>query len=659
MKHFGTLCVVFAIVVLLIQVPGLSQQPSKSLPAKTAAWEQEPVSITTPGPEGIDTYILQEFEQTTFPPAGWTSQGTGAAVWTRTTDASGYGAGTGSAFADFYSISAGGTFHLISPTFPATSAGDSVRFDHAYATYQTENDQLQISTSTNGGSTWVTLITLAGGVSGPLVTAPPQSAAFVPGASQWATKSYALPVGTNKVRFTGISAYGNNLYVDNIMIGLPYANDAGLLSIDAPGTAVPPGIYTPQVSVKNYGLSAQSFNVTLTITPGTYTSTQSVSNLAAGATQQVSFQVWVPTIEGYTLTAVTELVGDENTINDTLRSFHVISDVPRAVLLEYCTGTWCQWCPCGDNTAEALLASHPDLVVLAYHGPANSTNDPWTTFNGNGVIASLGMSGYPTAIFDRQNAPGDYTTWTGFCTNRYANFSVTPVSIAIQSQTYTPGTRQLSVTLGLTSNATLPFQYKVNYVLTEDNLVYAQTGNTTCPGSTTWVHKRVVRNMVNGATGENVNVGTWNPGATITKTFTTTLTASWVPANCNLSVFVYKNDPFLGSAEIQNAIVVPVIPPVSVEETGEGVPAEYQLGQNYPNPFNPETNIRIAIQREGFVSLKVFDLTGQEVMTGVQEVLKPGVYNVQLNTAGLSSGVYFYRLNAGAFTQTRKMTLLR
>jgi hypothetical protein len=658
MKHIATLCFALAVVAMLVPGSAMAQQPSKPLPVKSISWES-PVSITTPGTEGTLTYILQEFEQSTFPPAGWTSQGSGAAVWIRTVDASGYGSGTGSAFADFYSISAGGTFHLITPTFSPTAAGDSVRFDHAYATYTSENDQLQLSTSTNGGTTWTTLITLAGGVSGPLVTAPPQTAPFVPNASQWATKTFALPVGTNKVRFTGISAYGNDLYVDNIMIGTPYANDAGLSSIDAPGTAIPPGIYTPQVTVRNYGLAAQTFDVTLTITPGTYTSTQTVTSLAPGSTQQVSFTTWVPGIEGYTLQAVSQLAGDENTVNDTLTSFHIVSDVNRAVLLEYCTGTWCQWCPCGDNTAEALLTAHPDLVVLAYHGPAGSANDPWTTFNGNTILASLGLSAYPTAIFDRQNAPGDYTTWTGFCSNRYTNSSVTPVSIAIQSQTYNPATRQLSVTVDMTSNATLPFQYKANYVLTEDNLVYNQTGNATCPGSTTWVHKWVVRNMVNGATGENVNVGTWNPGQTITKTFTTTLTASWVAANCNLSIFIYKNDAFLGTAEIQNAIVVPVIPPVSVDQEESGVPERFELSQNYPNPFNPETNIRIAVQKEGFVSLKVFDVTGREVLTGVQESLKPGVYNVQLNTASLPSGVYFYRMTTADFSQTRKMTLLR
>lgn len=653
MKPLLLLCLSAAI--LLLPGTAAAQPVAKPVPAHFLSADQTPVFVTTPGPEALLTYLLQDFEGTTFPPSGWTSQGSGSAVWTRTTDASGYGMGSASAFADFYSIQTG-SFSLITPTFPPAVAGDSLKFDHAYCTYQTENDRLEISTSTNGGTTWTLLITLNGGVSGPLVTAPPQSAAFIPSAGQWATKAYPLAAGVNKVRFTAVTAYGNNLYVDNILIGTPFMNDVGAAVIEQPGTAVPPGIYTPQVQVKNFGLVAQTFDVDLIITPGTYTSTQTVTALAPGATASVFFTTWVPDVGAYTLTAVTRLAGDENTSNDTVASFHIISDVSREVLLEYCTGTWCQWCPCGDNTAASLLGTYPNLVVLAYHGPSTST-DPYANFTGNTILGLLGFSGYPTAMFDRSNAPGDFTTWTGFCQNRYNNFYPTPITIQVQSHTFNPGTRQLSVTVAMTSNATLPFQYKVNAVITEDNLVYAQTGNTQCPGSDTWVHDWVVRNMVNTATGENVNTGTWNAGQTITKTFNTTLNAGWVSDNCHMNIFVYKYNSALAVAEIQNAITFPVI--VGVREEGAGVPERYELTQNYPNPFNPMTNIRIAIPAAGFTTLKVFDVTGQEVLTGVAEVLDPGVYNVQVDASRLSSGVYFYRLTSGGVTLAKKMTVVR
>ena len=83
-------------------------------------------------------------------------------------------------------------------------------------------DQLQIHTSTNAGATYTSLITLNGGVSGPFVTAPPNLNPFTPTAGQWATKKFALPAGTNKIKFTGLSQYGNNMFLDNIcVVGSP------------------------------------------------------------------------------------------------------------------------------------------------------------------------------------------------------------------------------------------------------------------------------------------------------------------------------------------------------------------------------------------------------------------------------------------------------
>lgn len=612
----------------------------------------------TPPTNTILTFLYQDFEGSIFPPTGWSLVGSGSAFWARTTDASGYGIGTGSALADFYGIGAGSQFSLITPVFPPAEAGDSLKFDHAYATYTTENDQLQISTSTNGGTTWTTLVTLAGGVSGPLVTAPPTTAVFVPTASQWATKRYALPVGTNKVRFLGISAYGNELYLDNIQVGSPYQNDVGVSSVDAPNPTMAPGVYQPKATVKNYGTAAQSFSVVFNISPGGYTSTQSVTSLAPGASQQLTFSNWTAAIGSYNATVATQLGSDQNQSNDTMMTTHLVSDIGRAVLLEFCTGAWCQWCPCGDSTAAQLQRAYPNLVVLAYHGPAGTSSDPYSTYNGNNILSLLGFSGYPTAMFDRQNSPGDFTTWPGFCANRYTNSGYTPVSITFQSKSYNETTRQLDVTVGLTTNVTLSSQYKVNYVITEGNLLYAQTGNGTCPGNSNWIHEWVVRNMVNGATGENVNTGTWNAGQTITKTFSTTLNSGWVPANCELTVFVYKDNAQLAVAEVQNAVVIPVTGPLGVGSENK-LPTRFELFQNYPNPFNPETNIAFAVAKQGFVSFKVFDITGKEVLSAVNDVLNPGYYNIQIDGSKLSSGVYFYTLNAAGFSSTKKMTLVK
>jgi hypothetical protein len=92
---------------------------------------------------------------------------------------------------------------------------------------------------------------------------------------------------------------------------------------------------------------------------------------------------------------------------------------------------------------------------------------------------------------------------------------------------------------------------------------------------------------------------------------------------------------------------------------GGQLPTEFSLLQNYPNPFNPMTTIRYALPVESDVTLKVFNVLGQEVATLIQEQEKAGYKSVNWIATGVSSGVYFYRLKAGGFVQTKRMLLLR
>ncbi|MCL4280264.1 MAG: T9SS type A sorting domain-containing protein [Ignavibacteriaceae bacterium] len=97
---------------------------------------------------------------------------------------------------------------------------------------------------------------------------------------------------------------------------------------------------------------------------------------------------------------------------------------------------------------------------------------------------------------------------------------------------------------------------------------------------------------------------------------------------------------------------------VNVEPSSEAI-SEFQLEQNYPNPFNPNTKIRFRISDFGFVSLKIFDVLGNEIATLINEEKPMGNYEVEFITNDKSSGIYFYQLTAGSFTDTKKMILLR
>ena len=97
----------------------------------------------------------------------------------------------------------------------------------------------------------------------------------------------------------------------------------------------------------------------------------------------------------------------------------------------------------------------------------------------------------------------------------------------------------------------------------------------------------------------------------------------------------------------------------SAEKLSTDLPTHFCLDQNYPNPFNPTTAISYQLTAISFVTLKVFDLVGRDVATLVSEELTPGNYTCQWNAAGLPSGVYFYRLEAGSYVETKKLVLLR
>ncbi|MGB5530251.1 MAG: right-handed parallel beta-helix repeat-containing protein, partial [Ignavibacteriaceae bacterium] len=110
-----------------------------------------------------------------------------------------------------------------------------------------------------------------------------------------------------------------------------------------------------------------------------------------------------------------------------------------------------------------------------------------------------------------------------------------------------------------------------------------------------------------------------------------------------------------GSMPDIGACESPLANPVGVEEDLSVNPTEYALSQNYPNPFNPTTTIKYSVPKLSFVTIKIYDVLGSEITTLVNEEKPIGSYEVEFDADGLTSGVYFYRLQAGFFVETKKM----
>ncbi len=175
-----------------------------------------------------------------------------------------------------------------------------------------------------------------------------------------------------------------------------------------------------------------------------------------------------------------------------------------------------------------------------------------------------------------------------------------------------------------------------------------------------------IRNLLDGdgqqpITAEQINA---------IQAFLTNLSSA---GNANIQQIVTEELQRLGPLE--NYIGMPVNEVIfqtmvtDVEDEQHSVPTHFGLEQNYPNPFNPSTIIRYQVSSISQVSLKVYDLLGREIATLANEQKPAGIYEVTIDASGLSSGVsarggyasgiYFYRLQAGSFVQTKKMILLR
>ena len=339
---------------------------------------------------------------------------------------------------------------------------------------------------------------------------------------------------------------------------------------------------------------------------------------------------------------------------------------PKRMVLEFCTGTWCGWCPCGHQAADQILVTYPNTIVIAYHG---ASTDPWQNFSGNSIRSLLGFSAYPTGVFDRTNHPGNngapypyvtYTMWSSYAQNRYNAAPNSNINVSVVTTNFNTTTRVYSATINATAVTNLSAQYKICYVLTEDNVVYPQNFYASCGTAgyhNDYVHDDIAR-IVPVPTGENINTGTWNQNQMISKTVNITLDTAWVASNCRVNIIVYKDSSNLFFAEVEQGTKQAVTGMVGISNTNE-IPAVYSLSQNYPNPFNPVTNIQFSIPKDGFVSLKIYNSGGQLVDVYTEGFMSAATYNADFDGTNLASGIYFYTLTAGTFTETKKMILVK
>jgi hypothetical protein len=333
------------------------------------------------------------------------------------------------------------------------------------------------------------------------------------------------------------------------------------------------------------------------------------------------------------------------------------------VVVEEATGTWCGYCPCGHEFITQILASHPKSVIILYHGPPNygSPVDPFAS-TGYPMIQLFGMNSYPTAIFGRTTGPISRSLWVSTANTQ----AMLPpnVKIEVTNQTLNLANRTISATINATALQNLTDTYNIFYVITENNLVSPQNFYASCGTAgvhNDYVHNHVSRALVNGTTGELLTSSPWNQNSVLTKQLSYVIPAGIDLANIDLNIIIFKvGTPYGTNAAVQNGMAIPRSQMIL---TGVGnteiIPTKYSLEQNYPNPFNPTTNLRFSLPKAGNTSLKVYNILGKEVMVMFDGYMDAGIYNATLDASSLSSGVYFYTLKSGNYTETKKMNVIK
>jgi hypothetical protein len=313
--------------------PKTDPNPSATITSQTSSTGS--VTHTVHGnhnSDNVNSIWSQSFDDTTFPPTGWLNyQESGTGLWTRETSTSypsGFSPHSGAGMAGFasYTYYATTSASLISASFSLTGGTAKLGFYMLRdGDYSTNADLVNFYVNTTASSTGATLL---GTINRSSALSPVET-----GGNGWYYYEFSIPTtfntATNYIIMQAVSAYGNDIYLDDVFVSYLLSADVGTYSIDIASPAGT-GSQIPKATVKNYGTATQTFPVTMTI--GSYTSTKTVTSLTAGSTLQVSFDSWSPTTGTYSVKTYTQLTGDLDRTNDTLTKSVVVQN--------QITGTW-------------------------------------------------------------------------------------------------------------------------------------------------------------------------------------------------------------------------------------------------------------------------------------------------------------------------------
>ncbi len=636
------------------------------------------LAISTKGTSQV--IYAEDFEGTTAPslPSGWSQNVTpnDSVGWNSgdntTLGSSAFNMNAHTKFAcvndDGHAGAANTDILMKSGTFSvASGAAPFLSFDCCYlhGTYSGATEDATVEVSYDGGTTWTVISTLAAN------------------ANFWWEPRYinlSATAGHTSVmlgfRYKDAGGWLYGFAVDNIKVFTPPTNDLGLVSI-APmaGTPQSYGVGGTNINmtgqVFNYGATTvTSYDVHYVFNGGTtVTNTVSASIApftAAGFT--ATTPVTLPTTNGaYTIYMWVSLTGDANSANDSsvLDTLNSVSFMPaKKLVIEEGTGTWCGWCVRGIVYMDSLRTLYGNNVSLV----AVHNGDPMTVTAYDSWMGTK-ISGYPSVVIDRAFT-GDPSDLLAQYNAHHNDFGFADITAAA-----TVTTSSVSLSVNVKPALNLNGNYHLVMVLTEDKVhgtvsgweqhnyysgsstnllsgggVNYNTAPSTIPASSMY-YEHVARSITPGVTGTSASAlptamvaGTMYP-----MTLTAPVTAGW---NLNyMHAIVMMIDDATGRVlNTQNATLT-----LGVNNVANSVEAI----SVYPNPASLNANVAFTLQNNSKVTIQVSDVTGRVLSTIAATEYTAGEHEVELSTAGLSSGLYNVNVISEAGTATTRLTVIK
>jgi photosystem II stability/assembly factor-like uncharacterized protein len=586
--------------------------------------DQNPANDTTTIPYTVIGRVSTfPYIETFTNPLGWTTSGP-TGLWTLEfplTNAAGKTNDT-AALCDFWQFTPGNEAILKSPPLDFTGLTNPViHFYVTYRTYVDEDDSMQVLISTDCGLTFSNVpvpYRKANSSTPSLATRDAALPFFIPdSAGQWRHETIDLSLYGNNpnviIGFRGRSAYGNNLYIDDFIV--TNADSYCSSSVTTPGTYS----CNPLVSV-NF------------VSVGLRPNGNLILNNISGKTISKSIEENTGLINSFVVSSANPILIGRNNVTDN----------PTGGDLSVTQHT---------NNQPPSLASpviQPNTTATAPDGsiftPQFVYNNFWftTTYTGEDMLGyptydlSVNLTGFgiinPDRLYILKRA--DMTgSWICQTTTRSGNiFTVSGLNTFCD---FALGGNDFPLPVELASFVSIINGRDV-------------TLNWTTATETNNSGFDIERSIVNGQWSRVGNVSG-------NGTSTTPINYTFIDRGLSSGKYGYR----LKQIDINGNFTYYNLS----NEVNVGVPAKFDLSQNYPNPFNPATSINFDLPFDGKVSIKVFDMSGKEVSTLVNDIKTAGYYTINFNASNIASGVYFYRLSAEGngqnFVSTKKMMLVK